>query len=107
VGAESNAELSPLHLVVRGVSGSVFGPPRASITTQLLHGEKGFLHFGAAQETKLGLHHPKLVISLERLSCLSEERRVSGREVAIGGWSESGSIPDPIATTSRVGHELT
>jgi hypothetical protein len=46
------------------------------------------------------------MISLERLSCLGEERQVSGHEVAIGGWSGSGSIPDPIATMSRVSHEL-
>jgi hypothetical protein len=45
------------------------------------------------------------VISLERLSYLGEERRVSGCEVTEGGWS--GIILGPIATTSRVGHELT
>jgi hypothetical protein len=32
---------------------------------------------------------------------------VSGREVAVGGQSGSGSISSPITTTSRVGHELT
>jgi hypothetical protein len=74
---------------------------------QLLRCEEGLLHLGAAQEPKLGLHHPKPVISLERLSCLGEERRVSGCEVAVGGRSRSGSISYPIATTRRVGHELT
>jgi hypothetical protein len=107
VGVESIAELSPRHLVVRGASGGVVGPPCASVTTPLIHGEEGLLHFGAAQEPKLELHHQKPVISLERLSCLGEERWVSSREVAIGGRSRSGSIPGSIATTSRVGHELT
>jgi hypothetical protein len=88
------------------MSGSVVGPPCTGITTQLLHGEEGLLHFGSIQEPKLGLHHPKLVISLKRLSYLGEERRVSGRKVAVGGRSRSGSISCPIATTSRVAHEL-
>jgi hypothetical protein len=105
VGVESIAELSPRHLVVRGASGGVVGPPCAGITTQLLHGEEGLLHFGAAQEPELGLYHPKPVISLKMLSCLGEEWRVSGHEVTVGG--RSGSISDYIATTSRVGHELT
>jgi hypothetical protein len=46
------------------------------------------------------------VISLKSLSCLGEERRVSDREVAVGGKSWSGSISCPIATMSKVGHEL-
>jgi hypothetical protein len=33
VGAESIAELSPRHLVARGVSGGVVGPPRTGIPT--------------------------------------------------------------------------
>jgi hypothetical protein len=107
VGAESIAELSPRHLIVYGASGGVVGPPCAGITTQLLHGKERLLHFGAAQVPELGLHHLKPVISLERLSCLGEEGRVSGRKVTIGGRSRSESIPSPIATTSRVGHELT
>jgi hypothetical protein len=69
------------------VSGGVVGPPRAGVTTQLLRGKEGLLHLGAAQEPKHGLHHPKLVIGLEGLSCLGEERRVSGREVTVGGRS--------------------
>jgi hypothetical protein len=73
VGAESIAKHIPRHLVVRGARGSVVGPPRAGVPTQLLHGEEGLLHFGAAQEPKLGLHHPKPVIGLKRLSCLGEE----------------------------------
>jgi hypothetical protein len=107
VGAKSIAELSPRHLVVRRVSGGVVDPPYAGVTTQLLRGEEGFLHLGVVQEPELGLYNPKPVISLERLSCLSEERWVSGHEVAVGGWSGSGSIAVPIATMSRVGHELT
>jgi hypothetical protein len=106
VGAESITELSPLHLVVRRVSDGVVGPPCADVTTQLLCSEEGLLHFGAAQEPKLGLHHPKPVIGLKRLSCLGEERRVSGREVTVGGRSGSRSISYPIGTTSIVGHEL-
>jgi hypothetical protein len=58
------------------------------------------------QEPKLGLDHPKLVIGLERLSCLGEERRVSGRKVTVGSQSWSGSIPRPMAAASRVGHQL-
>jgi hypothetical protein len=104
---ESIAELGPRHLVVRRASGGVVGPPHAGITTQLLCGEEGLLHFSAVQELEPGLHHPKPVISLERLSCLGEERQVSGCEVTIGGRGRSGSIPGPISTTSRVGHELT
>jgi hypothetical protein len=87
VGVESIAELSPRHMVIRGASGGVVGPPRASVTPQLLRDEEGFLYFGVAQEPKLGLHHPKSVVSLKRLSCLGEERRMHSREVAVGGWS--------------------
>jgi hypothetical protein len=32
---------------------------------------------------------------------------MSGRKVTVGGQSRSGSISGPIATMSRVGHELT
>jgi hypothetical protein len=108
VGAKGITELRPRYLIVRRVSGGVVGPPRAGVTTQLLCGEKGLLHLGAAQEPKLGLHHSKLVISLRGFSSLDEERRVSSREVTVGGrrGSKSGSISYPIATTSRVGHEL-
>jgi hypothetical protein len=62
------------------------------------------LHLGAAQEPELGLHHPKPVVGLKRLSCLGEERRVCSREVAVGG--QSWSISYPIATTGGVGNEL-
>jgi hypothetical protein len=106
VGAESITELSPRHFIIRGASGGVVGPPRASVTPQLLRGEDGLLHFDAAQESKLGLHHPKPVVDLKRLSCLGEERRVRSREVAVGGRSWSWSIPCPIATTGGVGNEL-
>jgi hypothetical protein len=93
-------------LLVHGASGGVVGPPRAGVTTQLLHGEDGLLHLGTVQEPKFGLHHSKLVIGLEGLSCLGEERRVSGREVTVGDQSWSESIPCPIATMSGVGYEL-
>jgi hypothetical protein len=106
VGAKNIAELSPRHLLVHGASGGVVGPPRAGVTTQLLHGEDGLLHLGTAQEPKFGLHHSKLVIGLEGLSCLGEERRVSGREVSVGDQSWSESIPCSIATMSGVGYEL-
>jgi hypothetical protein len=46
------------------------------------------------------------MVGLKRLSCLGEERRMSGREVVVGGHCWSGSIPYPIVTTSRVGHKL-
>jgi hypothetical protein len=95
VGAESIVEFSPRHLVVRGVSGGVVGPPCTGVTMELLRVEEGLLHFGAVQEPELGLLHPKPVISLERLSYLGEERRVSGYEVVVGGWSWSGSISCP------------
>jgi hypothetical protein len=101
---EGIAKFSPRYLIVRGMSGGVVGPPHAGVSTQLLRGEEGLLHFGAAQEPELGLYHPKPVISLERLSCLDEERRVSGCEVAVGG--RSGNISCPISTTCRVGHKL-
>jgi hypothetical protein len=87
VDVEGTVELSPQHLPVRGASGGVVGPPCVGITMQLLHDEEGLLHLCSAQEPKLGLNHLKLVISLERLSCLGEERRVSGHEVVVGGWS--------------------
>jgi hypothetical protein len=106
VGVEGTVELGPRHLVVHGASGGVVGPPCTGVTMQLLHGEEGLLHLCVAQEPKLGLNHPKPVISLERLSCLSEEGWVSGHEVIVGGWRWSGSIPCPMATTSRVGHHL-
>jgi hypothetical protein len=106
VGTEGIAEFSPRHLIIRGASGGVVGPPCASVTPQLLHGEEGLLHFGAAQEPKLGLHDRNSVVGLKRLSCLGEERRMRSREVTVGGQSWSWSIPCPIATTGGVGHEL-
>jgi hypothetical protein len=106
VGAEGIAELCPRHLVIRGASGGVVGPPRAGVTPQLLRGEEGFLHFGAAQEPELGLHHPKPVVGLQKLYCLGEERWMRRHEVAIGGRSWSWSIPCPIATLGGVGNEL-
>jgi hypothetical protein len=87
VGTEGITELSPWHMVIRGASGSVVGPPHASVTPQLLSGEEGLLYLGAVQEPKLGLHHPKPVVGLKRLSCLGEERRMCSREVAVGGRS--------------------
>jgi hypothetical protein len=106
VGVEGITELSSRHLVIRGVSGSVVGPPHARVTTQLLSGEEGLLHFGATQEPKLGLHHPKPMVGLKRLSYLGEERRVRSREVAVRGRSWSWSISCPIVTTGGVGNEL-
>jgi hypothetical protein len=89
VGAEGITELSPRHMVIHGASGGVVGPSRAGVTLQLLCGKGGLLHFGAAQEPKHGLHDLKLVVSLKRLSCLSEERRMRSREVTVGGRSWS------------------
>jgi hypothetical protein len=80
-------ELGPRHLVVRGASGGVVGSPYAGVATQLLCGKESLLHLHAVQEPKLGLNHPKPVISLERFFCLSEERRVSDRKVTVGGRS--------------------
>jgi hypothetical protein len=94
VGVEGIVEFSPRHLVIRGASGSVVGPPRAGVIPQLLRGEEGLLHLNAVQEPKLGLH------------LLGEERRMCSREVAVGGRSWSWSIPCPIATTGGVGNEL-
>jgi hypothetical protein len=85
VDAEGIVELSPRHLVIRGASGGVVGPPCAGVTPQLLRSEEGLLHLGAAQEPELGLHHLQPVVGLQRLSCLSEEQRVRSREVAVGG----------------------
>jgi hypothetical protein len=106
VGVKGIAELNPRHLVIRGASGGVVGPPRAGVTPQLLRSEEGLLHLGAAQEAELRLHHPKLVVSLKRLSCLGEERRMHSHEVVVGGRSWSWSIPCPIATMGGVGNEL-
>jgi hypothetical protein len=106
VGAEGIVELSPRHLEVCGMSGGVVGPPHPGVTPQLLCSEEGLLHLGAAQEPELGHHHPKPVVGLKRLSCLSEERRVRSHEVVVGGRSWSGSISCPIATTGGVGNKL-
>jgi hypothetical protein len=46
------------------------------------------------------------MVGPKRLSYLGEERRMSGREVTVGGWSWIGSIPYPITIMSRVGHKL-
>jgi hypothetical protein len=46
------------------------------------------------------------MIGLKRLSSLSEEQRVSSREVAVGGRSWSGSISCPIAPVSGAGQLL-
>jgi hypothetical protein len=51
------------------------------------YGEEGLLHLGAAQEPEHGLHHPKTVVGLKRLSCLGEERWMRSRKVIIGGQS--------------------
>jgi hypothetical protein len=106
VTTESTAKLSQRHLVVHGASGGVVGPPHTGVTMQLLHGEESLLQLRAVQEPKLGLNHPKPVIDLERLSCLDEEQQVSGHEVTVGGRRWSRSIPCPIATMSRVSHQL-
>jgi hypothetical protein len=95
VGAESIVKLSPRHLVIRGASDGVVGPPHTGVTPQLLCGEEGLLHLGSAQEPELGLHHSKPVVGLQRLSCLGEERRVRSRKVAVGGQSWSWSISCP------------
>jgi hypothetical protein len=99
-------KLGPRHLVVRRVSGDIVGPQHVGVVTQLLHGEESLLHLHTMQTPKFGLDHPKPVIGLERLFCLGEERLVSGRKVAIGSRSWSRSIPCPMATMSRVGHQL-
>jgi hypothetical protein len=80
-------ELSPRHLVVCGASGGVVGPSRAGVTMQLRRGEESLMHLCAVQESKLGPNHLKPMIDLERLSCLGEERWMSGREVIVGGQS--------------------
>jgi hypothetical protein len=59
VGVKSITELSPRHMVIRGESDSVVGPPRGGITPQLLRDKEGLLHLGAAQEPELELHHLK------------------------------------------------
>jgi hypothetical protein len=106
VGTEGIAELSPRHLVIRGASGSVVGPPRTGVTPQLLCGEEGLQHLGATQEPELELHPPKPVVGLKRLSCLGEEWQVHTHKVAVGGRSWSRSIPCPIATIGGIGNEL-
>jgi hypothetical protein len=85
VGAESAVKLGTRDLVVRGASGGIVGPPRTGIATQLLRSEESLLQLCAVLEPKLGLNHPKPMISLGRLSYLSEERRVSGCELTVCG----------------------
>jgi hypothetical protein len=87
VDAKSTTKLNPWHLVVRGVSGSIVGPPRAGVTTQLMCNEESLLHLRAMFEPKLGLNRMKPVIGIERLSYLGEEWRMSDREVIVGGRS--------------------
>jgi hypothetical protein len=53
VGVESIVELSPRHLVIRGVSGGVFGPLCAGVTPQLLSDEEGLLYLGAVKSPNL------------------------------------------------------
>jgi hypothetical protein len=93
-------------VVVRGASGGVVGPPRASISPQLLHGEGNLLLLCVVQEPKLGVYRTKQVVGLQKLSCLNEDRWMSSHKVSIGGQSWSWDVPSPIATMSRVGHEL-
>jgi hypothetical protein len=62
---------------------------------QLLRGEESLLHLSAVQELKLGLDHPKPVIGLKRLSCLSKEWWVSGREVIVGSRTGVGALLAP------------
>jgi hypothetical protein len=69
-------------------------------------GKESLLRLHVAQDPKLGLNHMKPVVGLEILSCLGEKWRVRGRKIAVGGQSWSWSISYPIATTSKVGHEL-
>jgi hypothetical protein len=64
-------------LIGREATAGVVGPPCANVTTQLLHSEESLPHFDAAQEPELGLHHPKPVISLERLSTVKRVFRTS------------------------------
>jgi hypothetical protein len=72
----------------------------------MLHDKEGLLYLDVAQEPELGLHHPKPVVSLQRLSYLGEERRLRSHKVTVGGQSWSWSISRPIATTGGVGNEL-
>jgi hypothetical protein len=69
-----------MTLDIRGVSDGVVGPPCTRISPQLLCSKEGLLSFSAVQKPELGLNHVKPVIGFQRLSCLSEERWVSGRE---------------------------
>jgi hypothetical protein len=57
MGTESLTKLTPWHLIVRGASGGIVGPPRARISPQLLCGEEGLLSLSVAQEPKPELHH--------------------------------------------------
>jgi hypothetical protein len=74
-------------LVVREASEGVVGPPRASISPQLLYDKEGLLMLRAVQEPKLGLDHPKPMVGLQKLSCLGKDWQMGSREVSIGGRS--------------------
>jgi hypothetical protein len=64
MSAESIMELSPQHLVVHEAGSSVVGPPRASISQQLLRSEEGLVMLRAAEEPKHGLDGAQPMVSL-------------------------------------------
>jgi hypothetical protein len=92
--------------MVGGQSGGEVGPPCPSVAQELLCCKECLLMFGITKEPELGLNGTKLMIGLKRFSCFGEGWRAGCQELRIGGRSLPLGVPHPIATTSRVVHEL-
>jgi hypothetical protein len=61
MGTEGLTKLTPWHSIVRGVSGSVVGPPHACISPQLLCGKESLCSAGArtwTQSREASYRHP-------------------------------------------------
>jgi hypothetical protein len=84
VPTKSRAELDPWHLVAILNGGGEVSPLSTHRSMKLLGREQGLLNLGVVQKPKLGLDDAKLVIHLQRISCLDKHRRVCHQEVGVG-----------------------
>jgi hypothetical protein len=73
----------------------------------LLGCEQSPLVLGVAEELELGLDGVKPIISLQRLTCFSEDRRVSSQELSIGALGLTSSISSTMDSAGGVGYEQT
>jgi hypothetical protein len=64
--------------------GGEVSPPITHGSTKLLGREQGLLDLDAVQKPKLELDDAKLVIHLQRISCLGKHQRVCRQEVGVG-----------------------